>query len=63
MSAAGNSQDVSRPALVAVALVIALGVALTVFDGALRTTVTVALGVAVIVCAGFVGAAVKRGRR
>ncbi|MFI0978277.1 hypothetical protein ACH4SP_14935 [Streptomyces sp. NPDC021093] len=63
MSAAGSNQDVSKPAMIAVALVIALGVGLTVFDGALRTTVTVALGVAIIVCAGFVGAAVKRGKQ
>ncbi len=57
-----NSPDATGPALTLALLVVALAVAGTVLDGTLRTVAGGVIGVAVVVCAGFTGAAVKRGR-
>ncbi|CAL9479539.1 hypothetical protein SUDANB132_03001 [Streptomyces sp. enrichment culture] len=59
MSDSENRQGLT-PALVAALLAVCLGVAMTLLDGGARTVAAVALGLAVLVCAGFVGAAVRR---
>ncbi|KAF3466063.1 hypothetical protein [Streptomyces sp. Tu 3180] len=59
MSDSENRQG-TTPALVAALLAVCLGVATTVFDGGARTAAAVGLGIAVLVCAGYVGAAVRR---
>ncbi|MFD3517374.1 hypothetical protein [Streptomyces sp. NPDC058657] len=62
MSAPGN-QAVAKPALLLALLAVFLGVGMNVFEGTVRTAVIIALGAAIVVTAGFAGAAVKRARQ
>ncbi|GAA3488601.1 MULTISPECIES: hypothetical protein [Streptomyces] len=57
-----SSPGLTGPVLTLALLVVALAVAGTVFDGTLRTVAGGVIGVAIVVCAGFTGAAVKRSR-
>lgn len=62
MSASSN-QAVAKPVLLLALLAVFLGVGMNVFDGTVRTAVSIVLGLAIVVTAGFAGAAVRRAKQ